>query len=94
MPKVLVIDDEENLLQVISRLLQELIPDCEVLTASSGVKGLKKAKREQPDTILLDIRLPGVDGFEVCERLKADKETERIPVVMLSGIQTDVKSRH
>ena len=66
MPKVLVIDDEENLLQVISCLLQELIPDCEVLTAGSGSEGLKKAKSEHPDTILLDVKMPGMDGFEAC----------------------------
>jgi len=93
MQKVLAIDDEESLLEVISGLLMELIPNCEVLTASSGSEGLEKAKSEHPDTILLDVKMPGMDGFEVCERLKADKDTERIPVVMLSGIQTDVKSR-
>ena len=66
MSKVLMIDDEENLLQVISRLLQELIPDCEVITAGSGAEGLKKAKSEHPDTILLDVKMPGMDGFEAC----------------------------
>ena len=58
MPKILVIDDKQDNLNTISRLLKNLIPDCNVLTARSGVEGIEEAKAELPDTILLDLKMP------------------------------------
>lgn len=93
MPKILAIDDKEDNLISISALLNNLIPDCEVITARSGPEGLKKAKAELPDTILVDIKMPKMDGFEVCKRLKSDEDTRGIPVIMLAAIKTDSRSR-
>lgn len=89
MPKILAIDDKNDNLISVSALLKALIPDCNVITAQSGVDGLKKAKTESPDTILLDIKMPGMDGYEVCNRLKDNEQTKHIPVIMISAIHTE-----
>jgi len=68
MPKILAIDDKKDNLVSISALLKYLIPGCNVITAKSGPEGIEKAKIESPDTILLDIKMPGMDGYEVCNR--------------------------
>jgi len=93
MPKILAIDDKQDNLITISALLRNLIPDSVVLTAGSGKEGIAKAKAELPDTILLDIIMPGMDGFEVCRRLKSDEKTKHIPIIMLTAIKTDSESR-
>lgn len=89
MPKILAIDDKADNLIALSALLRAMIPECAVFTADSGQKGLDLARREQPDAILLDIKMPGMDGFEVCERLKADARTGPIPVIMLTALRTE-----
>ena len=93
MPKILAIDDKQDNLVTVSALLRNLIPDCTVITSDSGAEGLKKAEAEQPDAILLDIKMPEMDGFEVCRRLKSNEKAKHIPVVMLTGIKTDAESR-
>jgi putative two-component system response regulator len=60
----------------------------EVLEASGGETGIALARERQPDVILLDIMMPGMDGFEVCQRLKADEETRLLPVVFLTGLDS------
>ena len=89
MPKILAIDDKKDNLITLSALLKALIPECEVITAQSGPEGIEKAKAELPDTILLDIKMPGTDGYEVCKNLKNNKSTKHIPVIMLSAIKTE-----
>lgn len=91
MPKILAIDDKEDNLITISAILRSFIPDCQVITAQSGREGIKKAKTESPDTILLDIKMPQMDGYEVCERLKENEDTKHIPVLMITAIKTDPK---
>ncbi len=93
MIKILAIDDKLDNLITLSALLKSLIPDISVLTAQSGLEGIEKAKAEMPDTILLDIIMPGMDGFEVCQQLKSNETTKRIPVIMLTAIQTNSHSR-
>jgi CheY-like chemotaxis protein len=89
MSKILAIDDKKDNLISISALLKALIPDCNVITAQSGIEGLQKAENELPDTILLDIKMPQMDGYEVCNRLKSNEKTLHIPVIMLSAIRTE-----
>ncbi|MBW1759431.1 MAG: response regulator, partial [Deltaproteobacteria bacterium] len=91
--KILAIDDKQDNLTAISALLKALIPECSIITAQSGVEGIEKAKTKLPDTILLDIKMPGMDGFEVCRRLKADESTKYIPVILLTAIKTDSADR-
>ncbi len=92
MPKILAIDDKKDNLISISALLKNLIPDSEVLTAQSGPDGIEKARADQPDTILLDTRMPGMDGYKVCEALKSLEKTKHIPVIMLTAVDTDTQS--
>jgi CheY-like chemotaxis protein len=82
MSKILAIDDKKDNLIALSALLTALIPGCNVITAQSGAEGLEKAKTELPDTILLDIKMPGMDGYEVCNKLKDDETIKHIPVAM------------
>ncbi|MCD4681378.1 MAG: response regulator [Bacteroidales bacterium] len=92
MKKILAIDDQSDNLTTIKAIMKNFIPDCEVLTALSGKEGIKIAREEQPDTILLDIIMPQMDGYEVCKRLKEDELTKHIPVVMITAIKTDTES--
>ena len=89
MPRILAIDDKKDNLIALSALLKALIPDCEVITAQSGPEGIEKAQTELPDTILLDIKMPGMDGYEVCHRLKNAENIRHIPVIMLTALKTD-----
>ena len=93
MAKILAIDDKQDNLVVISALLKNLAPDCHVITAQSGLSGIEKAKGEQPDIILLDVRMPEMDGYEVCRLLKADDHTRHIPVIMLTAVEKSSSSR-
>ena len=93
MTKILAIDDKQDNLTTLSAVLKNLIPGCTVITAQSGAKGIEKARKELPDTILLDIKMPRIDGFEVCKRLKSDDKTRHIPIIMLTAARTDTKSR-
>ncbi len=93
MPKILAIDDKRDNLTTLTALLKALMPECAVITAQSGPEGIEKAQRELPDSVLLDVHMPGMDGFETCRRLKADERTRPIPVVMVTAVRTDAPSR-
>ncbi|MCP4113788.1 MAG: response regulator, partial [Desulfobacteraceae bacterium] len=93
MEKILTIDDSPEILNFINILLQKYIPGCIVLSAGSGNEGIETARTEQPDTILLDINMPGMDGFEVCKNLKSDQDTKHIPVIILTGMDTNSGAR-
>jgi CheY-like chemotaxis protein len=81
--KILVVDDEVT----VRSLLQEFFAPLgyEVLTAADGQEALTLAVEEIPDVVLLDIMMPGMDGMEVCRRLKANAGTGAIPVIMMTG---------
>jgi len=81
--KVLVIDDIDDDIRIIEKGLKPF--DYEVLKAKSGEEGLRIAKVEQPDVILLDIMMPGIDGYKVCEELRADYATRDIPILFVSA---------
>ena len=93
MNKILAIDDKQDNLIAISALLKALIKKCSVITAMTGPLGIEKAVIEHPDVILLDIKMPDMDGYEVCGRLKSDERTSHIPIIMLTAIKTDADSR-
>lgn len=93
MKKVLVIDDKKIDLVTFKALLEEIIPDCKVLIANSGKEGLGIAKSESLDAILLDIVMSEMDGFEVCKILKSDEKTKHIPIIIISAIYLDEKSK-
>jgi two-component system cell cycle response regulator len=88
--RILVVDDiAPNVKLLEARLTAEYF---DVVTASDGPTALELAARETPDLILLDVMMPGMDGFEVCRRLKADWATSHIPVVMVTAL-TEVEDR-
>lgn len=93
MKKILTIDDQKINLITIKAVIESNLPNCEVLTARSGQEGIETARKEQPDTIILDIVMPGMDGFEACKILKQDELTKHIPVVMITAIKIDKESR-
>lgn len=81
--RVLVVDDTESNVDI---LVDTLADDYRVSVAMDGESALDAVKRKQPDLILLDIMMPGIDGYDVCERLKADEKTKNIPVVFLTAL--------
>lgn len=82
--RILIIDDTPDILQVVSRRLQSW--GYEPLTATSGEEGLRAAKEQLPDLVLLDVMMPKMKGREVCAQLKADPKTQKIPVIFLTAL--------
>jgi len=88
--KILVVDDEEDIRELVAL---NLAPEgFDVLACETGECALDAARRKQPDLIVLDLMLPGIDGLEVCKTLKADTKTRHIPIVMLTakGEEADI----
>jgi two-component system, OmpR family, alkaline phosphatase synthesis response regulator PhoP len=87
---ILIVDDEEDILELVRYNLSR--EGYKVLSAASGEEGLRLARSENPDLIVLDLMLPGVDGLEVARRLKGDEASRKIPIVMLTakGEETDI----
>ncbi|MBT8471483.1 MAG: response regulator, partial [Marinicaulis sp.] len=83
--RVLVVDDLEPNVKLLEAKLRAEYFD--VVGALSGEEALEKAMADQPDIILLDVMMPGMDGFEVCRRIKAAPETMHIPVVMVTALE-------
>ncbi len=82
--RVLVVDDIlANVKLLEAKLTAEYF---EVITAMNGAEALEIAQRNQPDIALLDVMMPGMDGFEVCRRLKSNPQTMHIPVVMVTAL--------
>ncbi len=81
--KILIVEDEESLLKLESILLTSKGYD--VRGVSNGREALDAIAEEKPDLVLLDIMLPEIDGFEVCQRIKDDAKTKDIPVIMLTA---------
>ncbi len=81
--RILVVEDEEKIRQLLHRFLE---PDYDVLVAEDGRRAVELAKAHRPNLILLDIRLPKLNGLDVLRLLKMSEDTVSIPVVILSGI--------
>ncbi len=80
---ILIVDDDPDALDLIRLLLQRT--GYETMTAPDGEMGLKSARREKPDLILLDIFLPGMDGYQVLNALQNASETKSVPVILIGG---------
>ena len=83
-------DDTESVRSLFERLL--ITDGHDVVSVADGRAALDAMQRDRPDVILLDVEMPGLDGLEVCRRLKADAATRLTPVVMVTG-QTDLSDR-
>jgi len=80
---VLIVEDETDILQLLKYNVEAA--GFEVSTAQDGYEALSFAKRQLPDLVLLDLMIPGLDGFEVCRELKRNAETRHIPIIMLTA---------
>jgi DNA-binding response OmpR family regulator len=83
MARILVADDETDILELIGFTLE--YAGHQVLRAPDGATALEQARQLPPDLIVLDVRMPGLNGYEVCQQLKQDETTRSIPVVFLSA---------
>ncbi len=81
--KILIVDDDASTLALEERILQS--DGYEVLIAVNGLQALRTALDENPDLIILDLKLPIMDGFEICDQLKSSEETGEVPVLILSA---------
>ncbi len=86
--KVLIIDDEEHIVELIKYNLES--SGYKTYEAYNGIDGLKIARKELPDLILLDLMLPGIDGLEVCKRLRADDKLKQVPIIMLTAKSEEI----
>lgn len=81
--KILVVDDDEHILRSLSQYLE--LEDFDVVSASSGPEALQLFEQEKPDLLVLDVMMPGMDGFQVLESLRQNPETAHVPVLMLTA---------
>jgi DNA-binding response OmpR family regulator len=81
--KILVIEDDPSFQRYLQHILER--ESYAVVIAPNGLTGLRKVKDENPNLLILDVMLPGLDGFEVCHRLREDPTTAKLPVIMLSA---------
>ena len=82
--RVLIVDDEPEIIQALGDLYRA--NGAEVLNSTDGRQALEIARREQPDLVLLDVMMPGMDGYEICRCIKDSERTRRIPVIMVTGL--------
>ena len=91
MPRILIVDDESDFIELVKFRLAKL--GCEFLVANDGVHALSQARQFKPSLILLDILLPDLDGLSVCEILRRQPGTKKIPVIFMSALTGDVTKR-
>ena len=87
-PTILIIEDERSLLEILSYNLTN--EGFEVLTASDGQEGLRRAKAALPDVVVLDLMLPIIDGLQVCRQLRSDPKTQAVRILMLTAKSEEV----
>ena len=81
--KVLIVDDEEHIVELLKFNLE--IEGYQIYTANNGVDAVKLVQIKQPDIVLLDLMLPGIDGYDVCKAIKRNKEVSNTPIIMLTA---------
>lgn len=82
-PKILIVDDESDIAETLSYMLQA--KGFSPVIASDGADGLKKLSKESPDLVLLDVKMPIMDGYEVCSTIRKTNETKSIPIIMVTS---------
>lgn len=86
---LLTVDDKPDNIFILHQVIGKYLPDCELLSAGSGGEGLELAAAHDLDGILLDVQMPGMDGIEMCRRLKSDEHTASVPVILITAHQAD-----
>jgi DNA-binding response OmpR family regulator len=90
-PRILIVDDDEGLRHLLRLVLCR--EGFEVIEAGDGSEALARVYDSDPSLVLLDVMMPGVDGFDVCRKLRSDQRTHRLPIVFVSAID-DIKQRN
>jgi DNA-binding response OmpR family regulator len=88
---ILIVDDEADFSELLQFRLRDR--DYEIISAATGTEALDKARRHQPDVILMDLLLPDLDGLTLCEILRRRFSTRNTPIIIISAVSTDV-TRH
>lgn len=83
-PLIAIVDDELTHAQLLAMALEE---DYEICIANTGKEALSMIKTRKPDLILLDIMMPDIDGYEICLKMKTDKDTAKIPIIFVTGLE-------
>src|SRR3990167_3928776 len=91
-PKILVVGDDDAIRRLVVKSLEQLPVKPEVFTATNGFEGVAAVENLKPDLVVLDVMMPGMNGFEVCQKLRSSLQTAFIPIMMLTG-NTDEASR-
>jgi len=91
-PRILVVDDDDAIRRLVVKSLEQLPSKPVVYTATNGFEGLAAVENMKPDLVVLDVMMPGMNGFEVCQKLRSNLQTAFIPIMMLTG-NTDEASR-
>ena len=86
--KILAADDDPGILRLLVYTLQH--EGYQVLTATNGLQALREARCEKPDLVITDLMLPGIDGYEICHRLRDDAVTARLPILILSAKSQEI----
>jgi DNA-binding response OmpR family regulator len=88
--KVLIVDDEASIVSVLQRYVSNAGYEYE--TASNGQEALDKIKNEVPDLVLLDLMMPGINGFETCRRIRENEKTKKLPVLIITALRSESDS--
>jgi CheY-like chemotaxis protein len=91
LPRILIVDDEGDFIELVKFRLARL--GCDFLVANDGIHALSQARESKPDLILLDILLPDLDGLSVCEILRRQPATKKIPIIFMSALSSQVTKR-
>ncbi|EHJ48973.1 response regulator receiver protein [Solidesulfovibrio carbinoliphilus subsp. oakridgensis] len=93
--KILIVDDEVHIRMLLEQTLEELEEDCgvEILSAQNGEEGLELIRSQKPDVVFLDIMMPKLNGYEVCQRVKEDPAITSIGIVLLTAKGQEVDRR-
>ena len=89
--RVLIVEDNPDLVEVLMLFLATVSRNLSIATAHSGFEALEKIKDETPNLVILDVMMPGMDGFEVLARLRRLPDAERVPVMVLTGYSDAVE---
>ena len=93
MIKILAIDDNRDNLITLQAMISDAFPEALFISSTDGLEGIELAISNDPDVILLDILMPGIDGFEICRKMKADKRVNDVPVVFVTALRDDKNNR-
>jgi len=91
---ILAVDDNPDNLLVLKELTENLLPECNLVTADNAAQGLIMVKEHLPDVALIDVQMPGMDGLEMCRRIKADTSNHHFPIILVTAHATgmDIKT--